>query len=148
MIAKEIVFGVKVVEKAHKRAGKRKGERSEKPSEHWAGISRRPSPRHCEARLGRRALLGHELAEAVADLAASAEKALLIEHLMGNFPIRGGLREMGFKRLANRRGPRRTRDQDCESQAQGHIFEVFCLELIQSPKNQTLAEFKPIALEK
>jgi hypothetical protein len=36
--------------------------------------------------------------------------------------------------------------RDGESQTQGSIFEVFCLELIQSPKNQALAEFKPTAL--
>jgi hypothetical protein len=42
------------------------------------------------------------LAEAIAGLAPGTQKALFIEHLMGDFPIRGGLGEMDFKRPTNR----------------------------------------------
>ena len=47
------------------------------------------------------AVLDDELAEAVTGLAPGTQKVLIIEHLMGDFPIRSGLGEMDFKRTAS-----------------------------------------------
>ena len=49
------------------------------------------------------AMLGDELAKAVARLTSGTEEMLFVEHGVGDLPIRGGLGEMDFQRPANRR---------------------------------------------